>query len=80
MGAFYQIIQLSFAKYSPEMIKFMGDGVWLFGRGLSKTINMRFPPFKPPIPAPSDKSSLHLRNAKSSRVGNLDRLRIQTAL
>lgn len=27
MGAFYQIIQRSFAKYSPEMIKFMGDGV-----------------------------------------------------
>jgi hypothetical protein len=27
MGAFYQIIQRSFAKYAPEMIKFMGDGV-----------------------------------------------------
>ncbi|MCB1120183.1 MAG: adenylate/guanylate cyclase domain-containing protein [Verrucomicrobiae bacterium] len=27
MGAFYQVIQRSFAKYSPEMIKFMGDGV-----------------------------------------------------
>ena len=27
MGAFYQIIQRSFAKYSPEMVKFMGDGV-----------------------------------------------------
>ncbi len=27
MGAFYQIVQRSFAKYAPEMIKFMGDGV-----------------------------------------------------
>jgi len=27
MGAFYQVIQRCFAKYPPEMLKFLGDGV-----------------------------------------------------